>query len=107
VQDVTFTVQPGEFLAIIGPSGCGKTTLLNAIAGLTSVQQGLVRLDEHIVTGPGRITANIRVPLPRPRQQLDRSATTFVELEHQIRRALVSTAGAAAQSSSKTIGSHG
>ena len=34
VQDVSFAVAPGEFVAMIGPSGCGKTTVLSAVAGL-------------------------------------------------------------------------
>ena len=42
LEDVTFTVRRGEFLAIIGPSGCGKSTTLNVIAGLTSATSGKV-----------------------------------------------------------------
>lgn len=34
LKDIEFTVNSGEFVAIIGPSGCGKTTLLNIISGL-------------------------------------------------------------------------
>ncbi len=34
LDDIDFTVDPGEFIAIIGPSGCGKTTLLRLISGL-------------------------------------------------------------------------
>lgn len=38
-QDVSFVVEPGEFVTIIGPSGCGKSTVLNAIASLVPKSQ--------------------------------------------------------------------
>ncbi|MCH7342950.1 ABC transporter ATP-binding protein [Pelomonas sp. CA6] len=37
-------VEPGEFLVLLGPSGCGKSTLLHAIAGLTPVSAGRLRI---------------------------------------------------------------
>lgn len=42
LQDVSFTVQGGEFCAAIGPSGCGKTTLLHILAGLLVPTAGQV-----------------------------------------------------------------
>ncbi len=53
VRDVTLTVAPGEFLALIGRSGSGKTTLLNTIAGLDRPTAGEVRIDGERVDTMG------------------------------------------------------
>jgi NitT/TauT family transport system ATP-binding protein len=52
VEHVSFSVAPGEFLAVIGPSGCGKSTLFNVIGGLLGDYEGRVTVAGERVTGP-------------------------------------------------------
>jgi ABC-type sugar transport system ATPase subunit len=49
LEQITFTVGPGECLALIGPSGCGKTTLLRLIAGLEQPTEGEIRIGGQCV----------------------------------------------------------
>tara|TARA_Y200000002_G_C22554565_1_gene609724 strand:- start:102 stop:785 length:684 start_codon:yes stop_codon:yes gene_type:complete len=44
INDVSLSVEEGEFTAIVGPSGCGKTTLLNMIGGLDARSEGSVEV---------------------------------------------------------------
>jgi NitT/TauT family transport system ATP-binding protein len=52
LDDVNFSVKPGEFIALLGPSGCGKSTLLRLVAGLEAPRSGVLREDGDPVTGP-------------------------------------------------------
>ena len=52
LDDVNFSVKPGEFIALLGPSGCGKSTLLRLVAGLEVPRLGVLREDGDPVTGP-------------------------------------------------------
>ncbi len=45
LENISFTVSPGEFIAIVGPSGCGKSTLLSIIAGLLLPKEGIISLN--------------------------------------------------------------
>ena len=45
LENISFTVNPGEFIAIVGPSGCGKSTLLSLIAGLLVPGSGSLMLN--------------------------------------------------------------
>ena len=42
VNDVSLTINDGEFVSLVGPSGCGKTTTLNMIAGLLELSEGSI-----------------------------------------------------------------
>lgn len=50
LQNITTKIQTGEFFAIVGPSGCGKSTLLRMIAGLISISDGQLLIDDQDVT---------------------------------------------------------
>lgn len=50
VNNVSLTIEAGEFTAIVGPSGSGKTTLLNIIGGLDRPSSGQVRVGEQDIS---------------------------------------------------------
>lgn len=53
LQDISLSVEKGEFICIVGPSGCGKSTLLNLVAGLDTPSEGEIILDGTKIEGPG------------------------------------------------------
>ncbi|MHB1128626.1 MAG: ABC transporter ATP-binding protein [Ilumatobacteraceae bacterium] len=52
MNNINLEIAKNEFVTIVGPSGCGKTTLLRAIAGLTKLDSGEIRVDGEVVRGP-------------------------------------------------------
>ena len=46
LNNVSFTVDKGEFIAVMGPSGCGKSTLLHLMGGLMSPTGGRILIDD-------------------------------------------------------------
>jgi len=49
VDDVSFDVEPGEFVTVVGPSGCGKSTLLRIASGLEANTGGSVTIDRSSI----------------------------------------------------------
>ncbi len=50
VEQVSFSLNKGEFYSLLGPSGCGKTTLLRIVAGFENPDAGRVLLDGRDIT---------------------------------------------------------
>ena len=51
IDDITLTVNEGEFLVIVGPSGCGKSTLLNIIGGIDYKNSGEIIVNNDVKIG--------------------------------------------------------
>jgi NitT/TauT family transport system ATP-binding protein len=51
IQDVSFTVEPGQFCAVVGPTGCGKSTTLGMVSGLDRPSEGTVKVGGKVVDG--------------------------------------------------------
>jgi NitT/TauT family transport system ATP-binding protein len=58
VDNVSFEVRKGEFVALLGPSGCGKSTILNMVAGLLTKSAGTIRIDADAVE-PGQVNRKV------------------------------------------------
>jgi NitT/TauT family transport system ATP-binding protein len=52
IENISFDVEPGEFVAVIGPSGCGKSTLFKILGGLTGGYEGHAFVGDDRVSGP-------------------------------------------------------
>ena len=50
VDNVSLTIEEGEFFALLGPSGCGKTTLLRMVAGFETPTEGAIYIDDQDVS---------------------------------------------------------
>ncbi len=83
INNVTFSVKPFEFIAIVGPSGCGKSTLLNIMSGLLKPQSGKVLFDGDVLH---KISSRIGYISQSDSLLPWRSTLSNVELGMEIRR---------------------
>lgn len=56
VDDISLTIDEGEFLTLLGPSGCGKTTTLRCVAGLEHPEQGVITIGDKVVSSSANKT---------------------------------------------------
>ena len=52
LKGTTFSVEQGEFIAVVGPSGCGKSSLMKVLTGLSPATAGRVKVDGKLISGP-------------------------------------------------------
>lgn len=67
LDNINFTINRGEFVAIVGPSGSGKTTLANIILGYIKQTNGEVMVGEKKIEGPGKD----RIPISQENDLFD------------------------------------
>jgi len=99
LSNVSLTVRPREFLALLGPSGCGKSTLLYLVGGFLPIEAGQILVEGKPVAAPGpdrgivfqhfalfpwkTVRANVLYGLERqdmPRAAREKRAQAFIDL---------------------------
>jgi iron(III) transport system ATP-binding protein len=55
VDGIALAIEHGELVSLLGPSGCGKTTTLRLIAGFVTPTAGEIRMDDRVISAPGRV----------------------------------------------------
>jgi len=83
LQQISFSVSEGEFVAIVGPSGCGKSTLLKILAGLLPCSEGQACLRGTPITGPRRdIGVVFQSPVLLPWRSVLENVLLPVDVQH-------------------------
>ncbi len=101
LEDITFSMEKGEFCSLVGPSGCGKSTLLSIVAGTLAPTAGRVTVAGEPVTGP---SPHIGYMLQQDNLLEWRTVRQNVLLGLEIRRQLTPAARARAEALLETYG---
>ena len=48
LEDISFSVDKGEFISIVGPSGCGKSTILSILSKIINKSDGIININDNI-----------------------------------------------------------
>jgi len=86
LADVSLSVEPGEFVALLGPSGCGKTTFLRLAAGLEVASEGALAVDHAASGGAPEIGYVFQTPTLMPWASLAANVRLPLTLRHMPRR---------------------
>ena len=70
LEDITFSVEKGEFLGLIGPNGSGKTTLLKVLSKIITPEAGTVYLNGRDLEETFKLAQNLAVVRKRSRSGL-------------------------------------
>ena len=80
VRDLSFSVEKGEFVAVVGPSGCGKTTMLSLIMGLNPPSEGRVTFPQ----GPCPMGYMLQRDNLLEWRTLEKNAILGLEVQHKL-----------------------
>ena len=83
LDQLSFDVKDGEFVAIVGPSGSGKSTLFQLIGGVSPIDQGAILLNGEDIQQKGTIGYMPQRPCLLPWRTILENVTLVQELQHK------------------------
>lgn len=91
IVDVDFTVNAGDFVAIVGPSGCGKSTLLSLISGLLQPSSGTItvfgtQLSKNFTSANSRIGYMLQQDHLFNWRTIKQNAVLGLEIQHKLNK---------------------
>jgi len=86
LEEISFSVERGEFVTLLGPSGCGKSTLLRLVSGLSAATDGSIRVNGMTPESARQLMSFIfQDPTLMPWRTVEQNVGLSLELEHAAR----------------------